>query len=203
MKETMKIRITFTEPLLATCAGDPELFGTWTGNKAPENAGPEAEFIVEDELHKGSTVFMRENDKPFILDYLFKGVFKSRCAILKQETNTLSAELTNFRKIINEGIFVFPRKLFLQLPPGGVLTWLERPLRCQTMQGERVALARSECAPIGTQLECQIVVPVLRAKKDKHINLLECVHEWLDECKLIGLGQWRTASYGRFSYEVL
>ena len=132
-----------------------------------------------------------------------KGRFKAACAILRLEQDTLSRDLTSFRKIISEGIHVYPRKLFLHLPAGQEITWLERPLRAQTMQGERVALARSECAPVGTTLECEIKIPTLAATKRKAVDLAACVREWLDQSAEVGLGQWRTAGWGRMTYEVL
>jgi hypothetical protein len=101
--------------------------------------------------------------------------------------------VTAFRKVIDGLVFVFPRRIPISLN-GGEIEILERPLRAQTAQGERVALARSDCCPIGSKLEFQIHV-LSGVRK----TLLK---EWLDYGAYRGLGQWRNASYGRFTYKI-
>ena len=71
---------------------------------------------------------------------------------------------------------------------------LQRPLRAQTAQGERIALAHSETVPAGSFIECTIKTP------DQYEPV---VMEWLEYGQLKGMGQWRNASWGRFNYEVI
>jgi hypothetical protein len=81
------------------------------------------------------------------------------------------------------------------MPPGETLGVLERPLRAQTAQGERVALARSDTAPAGTTMSFDIMV----LGKDVSKKILD---EWLTYGQFRGLGQWRSASWGRFEHSI-
>ena len=69
----------------------------------------------------------------------------------------------------------------------------QRPLRAQTPQGERVSLACSERIPEGASCEFKITCLI-----DDDTKLVE---EWLDFGKRNGLGQFRNAGNGRFSWE--
>ena len=69
----------------------------------------------------------------------------------------------------------------------------QRPLRAQTAQGERVALAFSDEAPAGTFVEFEI--ENLGGAQEGAIV------EWLDYGKLRGIGQWRNSGKGRFEWE--
>jgi hypothetical protein len=86
-------------------------------------------------------------------------------------------------------VFVTPRQIDL-VPVSGICT---RPLRADTMQGERVSLASSEVIPAGTsfELEIETLTPAL----DKLV--VKC----LDFGSKKGLGQWRNSGKGRFSWE--
>lgn len=69
----------------------------------------------------------------------------------------------------------------------------QRPLRAQTMQGERVALANSEAIPAGSSIEFDIV---MLDPGDKAM-----IEEWLDYGSLNGIGQWRNSGKGAFTWE--
>ena len=71
---------------------------------------------------------------------------------------------------------------------------LERPLRASTAQGDRVALARSDTCPAGTQIEFDVLILGQVTQ-----SLLE---EWLEYGRLRGLGQWRNGGYGTFEFEI-
>ena len=85
------------------------------------------------------------------------------------------------------------RRIPLTLPEGGEIGICERPLRAQTMQGERVALAKSESVPAGTTFA--ITVTMLNP------DLEDVVREWLDYGALRGIGQWRNSGMGRIKWE--
>ena len=102
-----------------------------------------------------------------------------------------SGKLTAFKKVIDGLIFVSPRMIPLNMP--GELTICQRPLRAQTAQGERIALASSEEAPAGTSIEFEIMM------LDPDHEAV--VREWLDYGALRGLGQWRNSGKGRFTWE--
>ena len=71
----------------------------------------------------------------------------------------------------------------------------QRPLRAQTMQGERVALASSETIPAGSYVIFEIAMLL-----DSHEK---AVIEALNYGTLRGFGQWRNSGKGRFHYEIL
>ena len=191
----MKVELTFTEPLLGTLAGEKELAKEYIAGKHPSNEFPEDELeaieSLPEVLEKSSTLFPRDGDnKPFIWDYQIKGFFKDACSMLRRIPKDPNSSLRAHKKIIDGLIFIEPRKIFLEL--SGKLNWLERPLRASTAQGDRVALARSETAPIGTKITLDI--NLLDARLEGHVK------SWLDYGRLRGLGQWRNASYGRFTW---
>jgi hypothetical protein len=208
---TAKFRLTFTEECLGTASANPELFKDYIASKRPEGAAPdelEALPPVEEELQKAMTVFARDDaGNPMLWDYQIKGFFKDACGALarigkvKKEkgkakdtpAETASGDVTAYKKIIDGLIFVKPRKITLHLPNGGNIGVCERPLRAQTAQGERIALARSETVPAGTWFEC--AVTLLDAR---HEGLLE---EWMQYGALRGLGQWRNSGKGSFTFE--
>lgn len=207
MSKTLKIEITFTEPLLGTMAGNPEIAKEFQMAKHPEGvqsdeekAHPAAEpgvaIAVENAaeiIQKSSTIFARvKGDRPALWDYQFKGFFKDACGMLnrvKKDKDKVKAH----KKIIDGLIFVYPRQIPIEL--SGEITWLERPLRGQTAQGERIALARSEMAPAGSTVQIRILM------LDEKLE--DMVKEWLNYGAFRGLGQWRNASYGRFSYKII
>ena len=73
---------------------------------------------------------------------------------------------------------------------------IERPLRAQTAQGERVALAKSQTVPGGSVIEFDLRIVGGNSIKEK------LLHEWFKYGVLRGLGQWRNAGYGNFTYEM-
>lgn len=76
-----------------------------------------------------------------------------------------------------------------------VMDVLERPLRGQTAQGERVALAKSQTLPAGTTLEFRVIVQSAEVTE-------EILREWFDYGRRRGLGQWRNGGWGTVVYEM-
>jgi hypothetical protein len=192
----VKIEITFLEEILGTAAGNPEVHSEFIASKAPDAKTLEEEVaaIGVEQVEKSTmTVFPREDGKPFLYDYQIKGFFKDACQSLNRVPGTKSKELKAYKKVIDTTIFVFPRKIVFE--NGAEIGECQRPLRAQTAQGERIALAHSETIPAGSKLQCEIML--LDESKET------VVREWLDYGKLRGLGQWRNSGKGRFSWEVL
>ena len=193
----MKIEITFQEEILGTAAGSPEVHSEFIASKAPDAKTLEEEVaqLGAEEVEKSSmTVFPREDGKPFLYDYQIKGFFKDACQSLNRVPGTKSKELKAYKKVIDTTIFVFPRKILFE-NGGGEIGECQRPLRAQTAQGERIALAHSETMPVGSKIQCEI--RLLDPAKE------EVVKEWLDYGELRGLGQWRNSGKGRFTWEVV
>ncbi len=191
----MKVKVTFTEELLGTASSNPEIHREFIASKAPDAASREEEVEAvgaEEVTEKAMTVFPREDGVPFIWDYQVKGFFKDSCGMLKRVPGTRSNKIKAYKKIIDGLVFVSPRKIPITVNGEG-MGECQRPLRAQTAQGERIALAHSETVPVGSSVEFEINCLDERTEKD--------VKEWLDYGKLRGFGQWRNSGKGRFEYE--
>ena len=200
----MKVKITFTEPLLGTLSGNKEIAEEFIISRHPDGSSEEeSAAIPEEQLEKSSTIFARTDGRPHLWNYQVEGLFKEACAAMihnevftKEELKKVRLTEYLYKKTIDEAVFVNPRKIFLELPDGtdsSNLDFCERPLRGQTMRGERIALARSEMAPMGTTIT--IEVEALNPK------LMSFVKLWLDYGRRKGLGQWRNSGMGRFVWE--
>lgn len=194
--KTLKVRITLHEEALGTASANPEIHREFIASKATDVDRENEEVSaldVEHEIEKSMTVFPRSNGAPIYWDYQIKGFFKDACAALARVPGTKSNKLKAYKKIIDGTIFVSPRRIGIQIPEGGKIQLCQRPLRGQTAQGERIALATSETVPSGSTIECEILL------LDEGSESL--VREWLDYGRLRGLGQWRNSGKGRFTWE--
>lgn len=186
------VTLTFTEPLLGTAPLNKELYTDYVASKATGEVLDEIETVPEI-LEKATTGFHRnENDQPVIYDYVIKGFFKDAAGMLRRVAGTKSKGLANYKKVIDGLIFVYPR--MIPIINSGEITILERPLRAQTAQGERIALSRSEMIQAGAEILFTVMI--------LDDNLEPLIHEWFDYGNLRGLGQWRNASYGRMTAKV-
>lgn len=204
MKE-MKVRLTFTEPLLGTKPADPEIHSRFVASKAPDakSMAEEIEVLgVQEVEERGKTIFPKmEDGTPFLFSYTVKGFMKEAARTLKKVPGTKTSKTTAYIKKVDNFIFVEghlkgkPRVLPLFMPMDLDLTATDcqRPLRAQTPQGERVALAHSEEAPAGTYIEFTVTTLI-----DADMAL---VREWLDYGRWKGMGQWRNSSHGTFAWE--
>lgn len=206
--KTLHCKITFTEALLGTSPSSETVYQDFIGSKAPDAASLEEEIEAlgtEEVIANGMTVFPRTEDgRPFLYDYQIKGFFKDACGCLsrvagkdpetgkKKDAVNHSGKLKAFKKIIDGLIFVRPRKIPLVFD--GEIGVCERPLRAQTAQGERVALAMSEEVPTGATAEFDVL-----CMSDEHTA---AVREWLDYGQWRGLGQWRNSGKGSFTCEI-
>lgn len=189
------ITLTLKEPMLGTVPKDPEIYAGYIAQHAALTDEELAEELatVEKVEEKGWTGFHTLDDQPLIYDYVIKGFFKDACGMLRRVGGTQSAKLQAYKKVIDGLVFAFPRRIAIDLN-GGEMGTLERPLRTSGPQGERVALARSDTVPVGSTLTFTVtVVGVVKRS-------LLC--EWLDYGVLRGLGQWRNAGFGKFTYEM-
>lgn len=193
--KTLKVKLTFVEKVLGSTPGDPEVARSYIASKAEDAAKIEDEIAaigVEGVEEKQKTVFPRlEDGTPFLWDYQVRGFFKSACSALNMADT--KSKLTAFKKKIDLLVFVNERKIPYVIPEGGEIGELQRPLRAQTMKGERVALAFSETIPEGSTVTFTITV--------LEDSLLDRVKDWLDYGAYNGIGQWRNGSYGRFRWE--
>jgi hypothetical protein len=199
----MQVRITLTEEILGTASQNKEIHSEYIASNAPDAKSREEEIAslgIDTVVDKSTTVFSRTEDgKPHLWDYQIKGFFKDACGMLsriggKKSGQTESNKLTAYKKVIDGLIFVSPRKIVLNLPEGQSIGDCQRPLRAQTAQGERIALAHSESIPAGSWFDIEI--KCLDSSHEK------AVLEWLDYGQLRGLGQWRNSGKGKFVYDI-
>lgn len=195
--KTIKTRLTFTEEILGTASGNPEIHEDFIASNAPDAPSRQEEIEaigVDGEIEKSKTVFPRmEDGTPMFWDYQFKGFFKDACGMLRNVPGTESSKLKAYKKKIDGLVFVEPRKIPISFE--GEMGNCQRPLRGQTAQGERIALANSETIPAGATCEIDIVCLIDSMEKS--------VMEWLDYGMRRGMAQWRNSGKGTFEYELL
>lgn len=195
--ESMKVEIEFFEEVLGMASANPDIHREFIASKAPDAPSTEDEVAAlgaDAVADKGTTVFPRDDDgRPFLWDYQVKGFFKDACSMLRRSKGTKSAKLTAFKKVIDGMVFVDERKVPFSF--GGEVGSCQRPLRAQTAQGERVALAESESVPAGAKIRFTVT-----CLDPAHMEL---VREWLDYGRLRGMGQWRNSGKGRFEWREL
>lgn len=204
----LTVRLTLEEEALGTCPNDPDVYKKFIASKAPDAVSTEAEIEaigVDGVTNNGKTVFARTPDGQIaVFDYQIKGMFKDTCQMLSRLTGkgedgkklpavNESSKLKAYKKVIDGTIFVKPRMIPFVF--NGEVGECQRPLRAQTAQGERIALAYSETVPAGATLTFDII-----CMDDSHV---EAVREWLDYGALRGLGQWRNSGKGVFTWQEL
>ncbi len=203
--KAIKVKLTFTENVLGTASGDPEIHENFIASKAPDAKSREEEVEaigVDGEIEKSKTVFPKDDDgNPFIYDYQLKGFFKDAQKALNRigkwkdektgkETNL---KLTAYKDKIDALVFVRERKVPFILPDNSEISDCQRPLRAETAQGPRVALANSESLPSGTTIEFTLET----LDNETMAYMIHC----LNYGKMRGIGQWRNSGKGRFTWE--
>lgn len=189
------VKLTFTDDLLGTSSGNPELHREFIASKEPDAAKMEEEVAaigVDAVEEKSMTVFPKLADgTPYLWDYQIRGFFKEICGAMRGIPGTKSSKVKAYKKKVDNTIFVEPREIPLNLH-GMKIADCQRPLRASTMQGERIALANSEVCPQGTTCEFDVLCMV-----DEDVDMLR---EWLEYGKYKGIGQWRNSGKGRFEF---
>lgn len=195
----LEVEIEFIDEILGSQPSNEEVYTNFIATKIPEENLSEAEKqkmairTVEEGVEKGTTIFpVNENGEFFVYGYQIRGFFKSACQSYKNVPSSLSSKVKAHKKLVDTHIFIKDNENVFYSPTNEEIKTSinERPLRASTMQGERVALARSESLPAG--IRCRFVVQTLLESE------LDLVKEWLSYGKLNGLGQWRNSGKGRF-----
>lgn len=194
MKE-MKVKLTFTDDVLGVMPANKELHETYVASNAPDAPSIEEEIAamgVNEVVEKTMTVFPKLDDgMPFFWDYQLRGFFKDAIGMLRRVPGTNCSKCKAYKKIVDGLIFINERKIPITM--SGPMGDCQRPLRADTPQGSRIALAHSESIPEGSMIEFTINM--------LENNLEAIVRECLDYGKLRGLGQWRNSGKGRFVWE--
>ena len=205
--KTMKVKLTFLEPVLGSSPNDEDIYTRFIGDKSPDAMSLEEEIKALGEegadivAERGTTVFPRDDDgTPIFWNYQIEGFFKGTAGFLRTVPGTLSSKVKAYKKNIDGRIFVegeitdtnkTGRKI--RIKDAFPMDLFQRPLRASTPQGERVSLACSERIPAGASCEFSVTCYV--------DDDMEMVKEWLDFGKRNGLGQVRNSGHGRFVWE--
>jgi hypothetical protein len=193
----MRVRITLTDNLLGSNPSDTEIYSSYVAANAPDAPTKQEEIErmgTQEFESKGTTVFIRDDDgNPILYNYVIKGFLKNACGALRENKSTLSSGLKAYKKKIDNLIFVQERMIPIKFE--GEVRICQRPLRAQTAQGDRVALASSEEIPAPATLEFTFIV--------LEKSMLDILREWLDYGQFNGLGQWHNSGKGTFTWEEL
>ncbi len=208
----LKIKLTFTEDVLGGLNNNDKVFEEFHKPKAPvDKQAEEAEATVDpaasNDMEKMTTVFPKNPDgSKFCWDYQVRGFFKEAmtvgCELGEEVMKSLSK--WTIKKTVDSMLFIEERRIpFIGVDglPVSKVRELERPLRAQTMRGERICLARSEVIDAGSSIV--FTVGWLESKSTKGTQrITEDAITWaLNYGALKGFGQWRGGGWGRFRWE--
>lgn len=205
--KTINVKLTFIEEVLGTSSNNPEIHRDYIASKSedPDKIKEEVEAIenlsTKEKVELTMTVFPRMttdqyDDVPFFWDYQIKGMLKNAGKALNFKGS--GAQLTAFKTKLDNRVFISPRRIPMKHEDlsdicGEELTECQRPLRAETPQGPRVALAHSEQAAEGTTL--LFTIKILEDALEPYVRA------FLDYGELNGLGQWHNSGKGRFVWE--
>ncbi len=137
------------------------------------------------------SLFCKDKSGNAILcDYQIKRFFKDACEILRKIPDMESSKLKAYKKEIDSFIFINEREIPIQF--NGEMGSCQRPIRVQEAFGERIYLVNSETIPAGATLEFTV-----ECLLDDYIDV---IGEWLDYGRTKGLGSWKSADKGRFTW---
>lgn len=208
-----KIEMEFLTEILGTVSKNRDMYTYHAQTKARQEAEKHDVGLTDEQLareletikeqfieEKGWTGFHWYNNVPVLWDYTFRGYMKEAIQGCKRFTGSLSSGLAAHKKIIDQGVFVYPMLVPLIHPdmpdsPETMAT-LSRALRGQTAQGERVTLVKSDAMPPGTRCEIEVWVG---AKKVTEALLKEIFEEY---GPMKGMGQWRSGGKGKMECKV-
>lgn len=197
--ETKWYQLTGITPILGSQPDTETVKTTYILSKHPE-VNADDEIVPYENESNGTTVFYRNADDNLVMmDYQIKGFFKAAFTALKADLNIgMPAKKTD------QFLFVGPRHI--QITRNGKPIQdeddiLERPLRGQTMQGERISLVSSELIDAPWTVKFSVTVLNNSATAKSKSLTFDAVEAALDYGKLSGLGQWRNGGYGRFTWE--
>jgi len=157
---------------------------------------------------KGTTVFFWDKEKnlPAIGDHMIYGFLKAAteaiCRTVKgAKRGTVLQSCSYTQSIINQHLKCENQFITfdtdVKRDEGGTSAFLQRSLRAMTAQGPRISLAKSEVVPAGARLQFTLKVMKGSPLTEEHLNNMFSYGE------LVGLGQWRNAGFGQFSYEMM
>ena len=200
-------QITLQEPQLGTVPKDPKVYQQFIESLKPEDQQDEEHKTVESREERGWTGFHRDENGPFVYNYMIKGFLKASALVLLKHIG-----ITGLKSKVTNYVFVKPRRMHFdmtnamkdqellayigtgeataRLGENGLVV-IERPLQAQTARGPRVSVVRSDVIGSGATLRC--VLQVLKGPITEKV-----LKNLIDYGVLQGLGQWRSAGWGAF-----
>lgn len=207
--EILKVRMQFTEPVLGLSSGNREIQEEFIASKAPMQTMSEEEIAavpLQETIEKASTVFPKDDHGLFMWDYQLKGMFKEVLTALIELGDLKTVSKWAIKGAVDNFVFVEPRRCYLKKADGTVYQKpdgsLQRPLRADTMQGPRIALARSEQLNPGAVLEFTVKLLTGTNEKSKKMLTAENLKDGLTYGAMRGFGQWRSGGFGRHELTV-
>ena len=212
ISETRTYRLTGITSLLGSNPADPKIHSKFVAAKAAsiEKAMQETQMLpTEEELKEklesvktmGLTVFLRDGDDGHLVvgNHVIKGFFKAAINTLKDQLGIASA-----KSKVDNYVFINPTYIPI-MKDGKVITeadcYNERSLRAETAQGPRVSLASSEQINAPWALDVNICLVTNPASAKSKPITWATIETALEYGKLKGLGQWRNAGNGSFTFE--
>lgn len=198
--------LTLSEDLLGSAPKNREIYKDYIATKATPEQTEEEVVMIEDAEERGWTGFRADESGLLLLDYQIRGFFKEQADALRESgylcvrnARDDGKPMGGVRGKIDRHLFVAPRRIYIRdaatgaplTKPDGVV---ERPLRAQTAQGPRVSLARSDMVRAGRALQFRV------ATTWPEVFTEELIRQLLSRGEFMGLGQWRNASHGRFTF---
>jgi hypothetical protein len=201
----MKVMLTLTTDMLGTKPANEDVASDQVIRKAGTEEQKKRELESLEEVDKScTTVFFKDKKRGlYINGYMFLGFLKHAGSVFRTIDQRVQEEAGEGKKSKKWGniagkmddlIIVRPDEIYLgKMEPDGIL---ERPIRCNTAQGPRVSVIKSEFIKAGTKLG-PIEIDVLgSAGPISREMIVEC----LDYGERVGLGQWRNSGKGRFKW---
>jgi hypothetical protein len=189
---TYKVKITLLTPLLGS-QPPRDVLEDFIAKRNGFALPKDEEELLPELIERGTSVFHRIGDNPALMNYHILGFLKECGRIFNGKINGVK----NLRNKIGMYVTITPRVIPLNLPAGGELDYLERPLRSDRMGTPMVIIARSEMVPEGTWFNCGLEV----IESEITQSLIEDLFSYGFSH---GLGQWRgSGAYGTFRFELV
>lgn len=206
--ETVKVKMTFLEPLLGSSPSNPSILTEFvidktvpdavkreeakvledrvkSGAVTADAAKEEATETAEEKIEKQTTVFPKDDTGLFLWNYVFKGALKEWCDSARDlNVKIKGVEVPyRFKGAVDKYVLVAPRRIYLRDASGKIIpkatALFERTMRVETMQGPRTCLARSEQLPPGTNLEVTFLLHLPETKPGRKTTAF-LNREWLE-----------------------
>jgi hypothetical protein len=203
----LSVELTFVEALLGSQCANPVVKEEQLKKQAVSDEKIQEEMSMippEEAFEKQTTVFHRNQSGLVILDYQIKGFFKESIGVMVELGDVKGMSKWTFKRAVDKLLFVSPRLVHIKRDGVNVEkpdSIFQRPLRGETMRGERVCLAASERIEPGVTVSFTVQWLSGTNEKSKMALITEkLIKDCLDYGAVSGFGQWRNGGFGRFTW---